>query len=219
LHTFAKGGYYVIREPETLTFIKCGSYKDRPQQADALHVDIWYKGENILPDAGSYKYNTDAETIRYFSGTASHNTVMLDDKDQMLKGGHFIWFYWTQCTKAELTEDTGSYVFDGSVNAFIYLDKGIEHQRTVVKKKGAPEWEIKDEIVNKPTGMKMRQLWHVLPANVKKVNITTKGGDNKELTVEQGKGWYSSRYGEKEPSVEYVYSTENNKLTTLIKVQ
>ena len=218
IHSFPKGGYYVIREPQTLTFIKCGSYKDRPQQADALHLDIWYKGENILPDAGSYKYNTDAETIRYFSGTASHNTVMLDDKDQMLKGGHFIWFYWTQATKAALTEETTSYTFEGAVNAFIYLDKGIEHRRTVVKKKGIPEWAIRDEMVNKPAGMKMRQLWHVLPGNTKKIKIVTKDIDNKELKAEQGKGWYSSRYGEKEASVEYVYSTDKSMLNTTIKM-
>ena len=143
---------------------------------------------------------------------------MLDDKDQMLKGGHFIWYYWTQATKAELTEDATRYAFDGTVNAFIYLDKGIEHRRNVVKKKGMPEWEIRDEIVNKPAGMKMRQLWHVLPENAKKVKIITKGTDNKDITAEQGKGWYSSRYGEKEPSVEYVYSTDNNVLATYIKI-
>ena len=77
-HQFNLGGYYILREKDTLTFIRCGNHKDRPSQADNLHLDIWYKGENILLDGGSYKYNTSDEDIKYFMGTASHNTVMLD---------------------------------------------------------------------------------------------------------------------------------------------
>ena len=76
-YAFDKGGYYVLRDQGTLTFIRCGHYKDRPFQADNLHLDIWVNGENILRDAGSYLYNTDERWTRYFAGTASHNTVMV----------------------------------------------------------------------------------------------------------------------------------------------
>ena len=31
-------GYYLIREPDTFTFIKCGWYKDRPSHADNLQI-------------------------------------------------------------------------------------------------------------------------------------------------------------------------------------
>lgn len=63
--TFKNGGYYIIREKDVLTFIRCGKYKERPSQADNLHIDIWYKGENILLDGGSYKYNTEKKYIKY----------------------------------------------------------------------------------------------------------------------------------------------------------
>src|SRR5690606_11649104 len=53
---FEDGGYYVLREGDILTFIRCGNHKDRPHQADNLHIDIWYQGRNLLFDAGSYKY-------------------------------------------------------------------------------------------------------------------------------------------------------------------
>lgn len=218
VHIFPKGGYYITREPDTLTFIKCGSYKDRPQHADNLHIDIWYKGVNILPDAGSYKYNTDNATIKYFSGTASHNTVMLGDNDQMLKGGRFIWYYWTQCISATLTEQTDSYVFDGAVKAFTYLSAGIVHKRTVIKKKGMPEWQVKDEIVDKPAGMQMRQLWHIMPAAVKQVMVTGKDGSGKELQATRQEGWQSSKYGAKEPTSEVIYSSDGNVINTMIKV-
>jgi hypothetical protein len=218
-HSFTKGGYYIIREPQTLTFIKCGGYKDRPAQADNLHLDIWYKGENILLDAGSYKYNTDAETIRYFNGTASHNTVMLDNKDQMLKGGHFIWFYWTKIVEASLSAGTDNYTFTGAVNAFRYLGKGIVHRRTIIKHKGRPVWEIKDEVINMPEGIKMRQLWH-MPLGLKnKMTIAAKdSGDANLLPVVQD-GWYSSLYGQKEKTKEVYFSAGNKIITTLITVE
>ncbi len=218
MHTFDKGGYYIIREPETLTFIKCGSYKDRPSQADNLHLDIWYKGENILPDAGTYKYNTDEQTMRYFGGTQSHNTVMLDDKDQMLKGGHFMWFYWTQCIEAALKDDGGVYVFNGVVNVFKYIKDDIVYRRTVIKQKGMPIWEVKDEVIGAPGGMEMRQLWHV-PLDVQGVVINAKDEKGGSMEAHKGDGWYSSLYGQKEKTAEYYFSSANKIIDTLIKVE
>ena len=218
MHSFSKGGYYIVREPETLTFIKCGSYKDRPSQADNLHLDIWYKGENILLDAGSYKYNTDAETMRYFSGTASHNTVMLDDKDQMLKGGHFIWFYWSECKEAGLKEDAGEYTFAGVVNVFKYVKDDILHKRSVIKQKGQPVWNIKDEIMDAPKEMEMRQLWHMSLRRKNRITIVANGGNIEKLQAHIGNGWYSSLYGQKEKTEEYYFSAEDKIIDTVIKV-
>ena len=219
VHTFAQGGYYVIREPQTLTFIKCGSYKDRPSQADNLHLDIWYKGENILPDAGSYKYNTDAGTMRYFSGTESHNTVMLDDKDQMLKGGHFIWFFWSQNARASLKEDEGEYTFIGSVNMFRYITPHIVHRRVVVKQKNKPIWQVKDEMIMAPAGMEMRQMWHT-PLNISnKVSIVAGTEKGERIEGEKRDGWYSSLYGYKEKTEEWYFSGRNKIIDTNITVE
>ena len=84
--SYPVGGFYFLREKDAFSFIRCGNHKDRPSQADNLHLDLWVNGENILRDGGSYKYNADAESLRYFFGTASHNTIMLGDLDQMKKG-------------------------------------------------------------------------------------------------------------------------------------
>jgi len=219
IHSFIKGGYYIIREPQTLTFIKCGSYKDRPSQADNLHIDVWYKGENILPDAGSYKYNTDTQTMRYFSGTRSHNTVMIDDNDQMLKGGHFIWYYWAQSTDAVLKDEGAAYKFTGSVNAFRYIKDDIIHRRIIVKQKGKPVWQIKDEMIGVPAGMQMRQIWHI-PLSVKnKIGIVAEEADGTNIAPQFVDGWTSSLYGQKEKTQEYYFSTGNKIIDTVIKVE
>ena len=219
LYSFPNSGYYIIRELETLTFLRCGSYKDRPLQADNLHLDIWYKGENILPDGGTYKYNTNSETIRYFTGTGSHNTVMLDDRDQMLKGGRHIWFYWTHSNSASLTDEGERYKFDGEIAAFIYLNKGITHRRTVIKHKSIPHWEVHDEVANVPAGMKVRQLWHVLTPLAKKLQLSATDGNGKKLEAVKKDGWHSPTYGYKEKTIEYQFTTDTPSIDTTIKIK
>ena len=157
--------------------------------------------------------------MRYFSGTASHNTVMIDDKDQMLKGGHFIWYYWSQCKEAVLKEEGSLYIFVGAVSAFSYIKDGIVHKRTLVKQKGKPVWEIRDELIGLPAGMKMRQLWHV-PLNVKdRVTIVAKELNGMSIAAHLQDGWLSSFYGQKEETYEYSFSTENKIIDTIVKVE
>lgn len=91
---FPIGGYYVLRGRESFAMIRCGKYRHRPCQSDMLHVDLWYKGHNIFIDPGTYSYNPRGGWLKYFVGTASHNTVAVDDRDQMKKGSRFLWHKW-----------------------------------------------------------------------------------------------------------------------------
>jgi hypothetical protein len=218
-HSFTLGGYYIIREPETLTFIKCGGYKDRPSQADALHLDIWYRGENVIPDAGSYKYNTDAETIRYFSGTRSHNTVMLGDNDQMLKGGRFIWYHWIKQANAELIETADTYEFTGTIQAFGHVAPGIIHTRKIVKQKDRALWSVIDTIKNPPAGIPIIQLWHIAPGQAGKVQLTATDVTKTTLTPSSTTGYISSLYGQKDESTELSFLTNDATVNTVISIE
>lgn len=215
-HEFPIGGYYLIRESETLTFIKCGAYKDRPSQADALHIDIWYRGENVIPDAGSYKYNTDAETIRYFSGTRSHNTIMLGNNDQMLKGGRFIWYNWIQKAEARLAENADSYEFTGIIHAFGHVSPGITHTRKVVKQKDRAIWRVIDTVANVPAGIPVIQLWHIAPGHSDKVQLTATDAAGTNLSPAAATGYASSLYGQKEASTELSFLTNSATVNTVI---
>ncbi len=218
-HNFTKGGYYIIREPNTLTFIKCGAYKDRPSQADNLHLDVWYKGENILIDAGSYKYNTDEQTMRYFNGTKSHNTVMLDDNDQMLKGGRFIWYYWPQKADASMVENDNAFTFAGSVNVFRQTMGNIFHRRTIIKQKGMPVWNIEDELIGKPKGTMMKQFWHTPLKLNNTISLNAKNNEGTVIHPGVEEGWSSSLYGRKEKTREYSFSDGNKCIETVIKIE
>jgi hypothetical protein len=208
---FAKGGYYLIREHDTLTFIRCGKHKDRPSHADNLHLDIWYKGENILLDGGSYKYNTNEKDLKYFTGTGSHNTVMLDGYDQMLKGARFIWYYWSQAEDVIFNEREEDYHFMGRVKCFSYIDKRIKHTRELTKKKGRPEWIVRDMIEHKPAGIIMSQLWHT-----KSLNPDIK---SEELSPSISGNFHSTYYGYKEEITKTDFITKSGIITTFIQIK
>ncbi len=206
---FEKSGFYLIREGNCLTFMRCGNFK-KQGTTDQLHLDIWKDGQNYLIDGGSYKYNTDPESKRYFSGTESHNTVMLGDNDQMLKGPRFMWFYPTERISFSAVETEGEYVFEGAVRCFRYLDNGIVVKRKVRKIKGWADWYVEDTVVGKPAGMKMRQLWHWLPSV--QVNVES------DASVCNGVGRYSSYYGIEVPSVQCECVTDNTTISTHISI-
>lgn len=218
-YSFNTGGYYIIREQDALSFIRCGSYKDRPSQADNLHLDIWYKGENILIDAGSYKYNTDEEVLKYFIGTASHNTIVIDNHDQMQKGSRFIWYHWTQCADTALSESRNEIIFKGTIAAFRQLNPDIRHTRTVTKIKGLPEWHIHDNVINLPEGLTVKQLWH-LPLD-KKINISIQAKDKQGnlLMVNDKIGWHSPLYGYKEKTKQLEVIADSADIFTILKIQ
>ncbi len=209
--SFVEGGYYLIREPDTLTFIRCGRYKDRPGHADNLHMDIWYKGENLLMDGGSYKYNTDSDNLKYFFGTESHNTVMLENYDQMKKGPRFIWFNWSQALEGTMRETEEYYEFAGKVSCFTYLNKHIVHSRKIRKFKKNSQWEVEDEIMPVLQSCSMRQVWHT---DSERIELS-----NEELVPFYTIGWYSSFYGKKEKNTQIEFISENYHIRTVISIK
>ena len=217
MYSFSVGGYYIIREAATLTFIRCGNHKDRPSQADNLHLDIWHNGENILIDAGSYKYNTDEETLNYFMGTASHNTVMLDDADQMKKGSRFIWYNWSQCTSVSFTETSTAWYFKGTIAAFEQVAAGILHTREVVKQKGSTYWIVKDSISGKPTATVLKQLWH-LPKGNNQVVWNSADENNEPVNALASTSYVSELYGSKNPCDVVSFKTTTNQIETTLLI-
>lgn len=205
---FDKSGYYLIREENALSFIRCGLFKTNGS-TDQLHLDVWYKGENVLLDGGSYMYNTDDRTVRYFAGTESHNTIMLGDYDQMQKGMRFIWFYPPTLLAADLREEADAFVFEGKVIAFKQVREGIVVHRIVRKMKGVQVWEVVDSIENASVEIEKRQLWHT----VSDLNLTSDG------CRKDGKGWTSDYYGVKEENRQIEFVTKGNSITTRIQIK
>ncbi len=95
--SFSHTGYHVLRgyQPESLGSLRCGSVLDRFSQIDMLHLDLWWRGHNVFVDPGSYLYNGPDKWHNHFVRTESHNTVQVDDRDQMHHFRKFKCLYWT----------------------------------------------------------------------------------------------------------------------------
>lgn len=215
---FHTAGYYVLRDAGTLTFLRCGHYKDRPFQADNLHLDIWVDGENIMRDAGSYLYNTDERWTRYFAGTASHNTVMLGDYDQMRKGPRFIWYDWIKESRAGwLDSREDEFVFEGQFTGFRQAGKNIVHRRRVTKAAGQRSWLVEDWLENAPPGLPMHQIWHPGGGFFEKYTLKAFDRENNEIAPTETEGWYSETYGHKVAVPRIVFTTMGRPIKTKIQ--
>lgn len=92
------GGYYTLRSEHGFAFVRCATFHDRPGQADMLHTDIWWKGQNVALDAGTYSYNAPAPWNNVLGDSAYHNTVTVDGLSQMNRAGKFLWLPWLKST-------------------------------------------------------------------------------------------------------------------------
>ncbi len=129
------GGYFVLRGQQSWAMTRCHSYRDRPSQADMLHVDLFWRGQNVLHDAGSYRYRCREPWNHYFQSTAAHNTVQLDGQDQMVKGPRFLWFEWTRSRLLQFALSPGGRCgcFEGEHYGYRRLGGRLTHRRLLCR--------------------------------------------------------------------------------------
>ena len=130
---FPEGGYAILRSEQATVILRLPKYLFRPSHADALHVDVWSGGNNVCSDAGTFSYNTDEASMRYFAGTQSHNTIEFDCRDQMPRLGRFLFGCWLEPLRDQ--SDNNS-VNDSKLSknqyAAAYRDfKGAVHRRRI----------------------------------------------------------------------------------------
>lgn len=126
---FDDGGFAVLRTHRAMAVLRYPRFHYRPSQADALHVDLWLDGQNLLRDAGTYSYNTTAEWLDYFPGTKSHNTAEFDGRDQMPRLSRFLFGCWLKTRKLQsIFQEENSRQVSAS-----YSDaQGASHERQVI---------------------------------------------------------------------------------------
>ena len=126
--TFDAGGYHVLRSGPAFAVLRYPRFRFRPGQADALHLDLWYAGSNLLRDAGTFSYNDPEGCGEYFAGTGAHNTVQFDGRDQMPRLGRFLFRDWLKARSVAPVRSA-----DGIVEAQAgYADShGAAHHRSV----------------------------------------------------------------------------------------
>jgi len=128
------GGLFVLRSEEAMALLRYPRYRFRPSHCDALHVDLWLAGENLLRDGGSYSYAFPPDGLEdYFPGTRSHNTIQFDGREQMPRISRFLWGDWLDSGSSSVLELNEN---GGAVEAS-YMDSfGARHCRRLSLSRG-----------------------------------------------------------------------------------
>ncbi|CRK49508.1 conserved hypothetical protein [Rhodococcus sp. RD6.2] len=98
--------------------------------ADALAVTLASGGRELIGDPGTGSYYGDPAQRSAHRGTAAHPTVCVDDSDQSVMGGAFLWTRHARVTVHAV--DLGRGIVDAEHDGYRRLDDSVRHRRWLV---------------------------------------------------------------------------------------
>jgi hypothetical protein len=147
-------GFFIYKKEDLLILFRRPIFKFRPSHEDVLHVDLWFKGEKIFIDAGSFSYFTEDDKYDYYTGPDSHNTIVFDGMNQMKRVGKFLFGSWVKEDAFYFSKNS----FNFDISSSYRLNNGILHERTISIGENIV---IKDRIDGNYNNAILR--WRVLP--------------------------------------------------------
>ncbi len=176
-------GWYVIRQGEELLHVICGPNGQRFRDPapgmpnwngghahnDKLSICYQIGDRPVLVDPGQYCYTADAAMRNHSRGTASHNTVQIDQAEQQeyLKGYLFN-IYDERARPTVLAWNDGASagrLFAGEHHGYVEY-AGLTHRRTIARRNGGG-FLITDELIPVTPGLaagkRMRYHFHLAP--------------------------------------------------------
>ncbi len=194
------GGYVVMVGQESWGMLRFPMYRFRPGHNDVFHVDLWYRGENICRDGGSYSYNREDDANNdYFESVKAHNTVCFDDYEQMPRLGRFLLGQWLSADHiGAIKQDADrSQHWSGAYRDY----RGNRHQRRITWKEDT--WIIEDRFSG--AFKKAEMIYRLIPDSYRlEGNRVTASWGIIEISgtacdIEMSKGLESLYYWQKQP--------------------
>lgn len=130
---FKQSGLITAQNNVFFLAFKLPIFRFRPSQCDALHLDVWCDGKNILLDGGTFSYNSTPEDLDYFSGVASHNTVQFDSHQQMPRISRFLFGAWLKPMYLKYQENTFSCAYKDHWQCEHHREIKLENNQIAVK--------------------------------------------------------------------------------------
>jgi hypothetical protein len=137
---FPEGGYHIMgdafgTENEIRLVVDCAPLGflgiAAHGHADALSLVLSFGGQELLIDPGTYAYHAAQPWRDYFRGTSAHNTVRIDELDQSVSGGRFMWLHKARARCSQMSRSALESVFVGSHDGYQRLDDPVSHQRKI----------------------------------------------------------------------------------------
>ncbi len=202
------GGFASLRCGDALAVMRFPRFRFRPGHADALHLDLFVGGVNVLRDAGTYSYNPAPGETPDFAGTASHNTVEFDRRDQMPRLTRFLFGRWLGNANVSAIDQRPESAHFAAEYADDY---GARHRREI--RLTAAAVQVTDVIAGFAQNAVLRWRlcpgdWAITQSTPRGIIIRNAGRPATELSVslsvtavraEVVTGWESRHYLEKTP--------------------
>ncbi len=228
-----QGGCYTIRNSNGFTFIRCATFRHRPGHADLLHVDIWWQGINIAQDSGTFSYNAPPPWDNPLSQAFYHNTVTVNQRDQMERISKFLWLPWINDKVITINEENnGSQIlWSGEHDGYHRLQPPVFHRRHVIML-GEEHWLVCDRL-SSASEFKARLHWLICdqPHRLDEENgrldmetsmgiysivINTLSGSSTVFILRADDkspyGWRAPYYNSKEPSLSLIGDSTGKEL-------
>ena len=220
--SFPDGGVYLLRNTNSHALIHCTDFRARPSHADQLHVDLWFGNQNIACDAGTYLYSGDGIWRNGLAHTSVHNTVTVDNKDQMTMVSRFTWTNWAKGKVLQHNKDFWQGEHDGY--------KPVIHKRTVMVLE-EDRWLVVDNLIaNEPHHYALHWLLCDVPHEQEDNSIMLSLDEMKykvQVGLAKGKGnfsavradpnstrgWRSKYYAHKEPAISVMLEANQSQAT------
>jgi hypothetical protein len=225
--SFPQDGYYVLgcdfESPDEIRLVADAGplgYQTIAAHghADALSFTLSVGGLDFLVDPGTYAYHTQAAWRQYFRGTAAHNTIMIDGRDQSQSGGNFMWLR-KAAAGCSLWQSTGERdVFEGWHDGYTRLADPVMHSRRITLEKRPRRIVIEDRLnmsgvhevelmfhCSERCSVRQTAEGYTLTQADRTLALTLPQADNGFAQIYCGatdpiRGWISRRFDEKLPS-------------------
>jgi hypothetical protein len=153
---FPDSGYYLLQcgqkgsGNEISVLFDCGDlgYKSIAAHghADVLSFTLRAFGKDIFVDPGTYDYFSFPEWRNYFRSTRAHNTVVVDDSEQSVMLGLFMWGDRGKGRCIDWNPTLGGGRVVGEHDSYMRLKDPVMHRRTLDLDAGSRVLTIRDEI-------------------------------------------------------------------------
>lgn len=144
---------------DSWAYLRASQFKSRLSHIDQLSLDLWWRGINLAQDAGTYLYNASPPWDNPLVSTRVHNTVMVDECDQMTRAGRFMTLDWRNASI--LSTPKSNDLKPEELHARL-VHHGICHARTVTVLNGR-HWQVEDQLTPRSLSSHTYRLHWLLP--------------------------------------------------------
>ncbi|MBM3825003.1 MAG: hypothetical protein FJ404_19325, partial [Verrucomicrobia bacterium] len=226
---FPEGGYYFLGSDRHWLMLRCPNrFRHRPAHADLLHVDVWWKGMNLIQDPGTYSYNSQGHWNNGLVHTQVHSTVGVDGEDQMRHHSKFLFLRWARGSVWPMSGVPDGVIegWEAVHDGYARLDDPVRHCRRVQRLPG-DHWIVLDWLTSReihqyrlhwllldvpyalspdPGVAAGCQFKLVLQTPAGEYSLSTGGTEALRCNVVRAdptstRGWVSRRYAHKDPAL------------------